>query len=216
MHSNLTELLPEGAQYSRAALSNPVPKLLLVPIYLVRHGETDWTVSRRHTGRTDLPLNPRGEEQARNLGRRLAGVNFDRVVASPMLRARQTAQLAGFGVNLEIAPGLREYDYGEFEGLTREQIEGIWPGWDLWRDGCPGGESPEAVLLRAQRLLEGLGLAADDTSVLFGHGHILRAVAAAYLGQDVGICRHLMVQVASVSVLGCEHGLPAIQSWGAA
>lgn len=185
-----------------------------MPIYLVRHGETEWTVSGRHTGRTDIPLSPRGEEQARHLRDRLASVDFDRVVVSPMLRARQTADLAGLGERAEVAPDLREYDYGDFEGWTRDQIEATWPGWELWRDGCPGGESPGAVLRRARRLLKELALGGVKDSALFGHGHILRAVAAAYLEQEVGICRHLVVPVASVSILGAEHSVPAIVSWG--
>ena len=185
-----------------------------MPIYLVRHGETEWTVSGRHTGRTDIPLSPRGEEQARHLRKRLASVNFDRVVVSPLLRARQTAELAGLGERAEVVADLREYDYGDFEGWTRDQIEASWPGWELWRDGCPGGESAEEVLARARRLLGELDLSSFRDSALFGHGHFLRAVAAAYLEQSVGICRHLVVPVASISMLGAEHSVPAIVSWG--
>lgn len=184
-----------------------------MPIYLVRHGETPWTVSGRHTGLTEVPLTADGEIQALGLGRLLAGVEFDRVVVSPRRRARRTAELAGFADRLEVTPLLAEYDYGDYEGLTSHQIQSRQPGWELWRDGCPGGESPDQVLGRAQRLLQELGLPADGTCLLFGHGHILRAVAAAYLGQGVGLCRHLMVRVASVSVLGREHGQPAIESW---
>jgi broad specificity phosphatase PhoE len=187
-----------------------------VPIYLVRHGETEWTVSGRHTGRTDIPLSPRGEEQARHLRDRLASVDFDQVVVSPLIRARQTAALAGLGQRAEVAPELREYDYGDFEGWTRDQIEASWPGWDLWRDGCPGGESPDEVLNRARRLLGELRPSGSKDVALFGHGHILRAVAAAYLGQEVGLCRHLVVPVASISILGEEHSVPAIVSWGTA
>ena len=187
-----------------------------MPIYLVRHGETEWTVSGRHTGRTDIPLSPRGEEQARHLRVRLAPVDFARVVVSPLLRARQTAALAGLGERAGVAPDLREYDYGDFEGWTRDQIEASWPGWDLWRDGCPGGESPDQVLSRARRLLGELRPSGSKDVALFGHGHILRAVAAAYLQQEVGLCRHLVVPVASISILGEEHSVPAIVSWGAA
>lgn len=187
-----------------------------MPIYLVRHGETEWTVSGRHTGRTDIPLSPRGEEQARHLRVRLAPVDFARVVVSPLLRARQTAALAGLGERAGVAPDLREYDYGDLEGWTRDQIEASWPGWDLWRDGCPGGESPDQVLGRARRLLKELKPLGSKEVALFGHGHILRAVAAAYLEQEVGLCRHLVVPVASISILGEEHSVPAIVSWGAA
>ena len=187
-----------------------------MPIYLVRHGETEWTVSGRHTGRTDIPLSLHGEEQARHLRVRLAPVDFARVVVSPLLRARQTAALAGLGERAGVAPDLREYDYGDFEGWTRDQIEASWPGWDLWRDGCPGGESPDQVLGRARRLLKELKPLGSKEVALFGHGHILRAVAAAYLEQEVGLCRHLVVPVASISILGEEHSVPAIVSWGAA
>ncbi len=184
-----------------------------MPIYLVRHGATTWTQSHRHTGTTDVPLTPSGEVQARSLRARLAHVDFARVVSSPRRRARMTADLAGFGDRLEIAPLLVEYDYGDYEGLTIEQIQAVQPGWELWRDGCPGGETPQQVLRRAHQLLAELDLPAGADSVLFGHGHILRAVAAAYLGAPIDFCRHLIVAVASISVLGEEHGIPAIASW---
>jgi broad specificity phosphatase PhoE len=173
-------------------------------------------VSGRHTGGTDIPLSPRGEEQARHLRVRLGRVDFDQIVVSPLLRARQTAALAGLEERSEVDPDLREYDYGDFEGWTRDQIEASWPGWDLWRDGCPGGESPHEVLNRARRLLAEVGPSASKDVALFGHGHILRAVAAAYLGQEISLCRHLVVPVASISILGQEHSVPAIVSWGTA
>lgn len=182
-------------------------------IYLIRHGATPWTDSHRHTGATDVDLTAEGERQALSLASRLAGVEFRRVVASPLRRARHTAELAGFGDRLEIAPLLREFDYGEYEGLTTAQIEAIDPGWDLWRDGCPGGETPQQARDRAEALLAELALPAEDDSALFGHGHILRAVTCAYLGVPIGFCRHLVLTVASVSVLGQEHGVPAIASW---
>ncbi|MHB8325130.1 MAG: histidine phosphatase family protein [Candidatus Dormibacteria bacterium] len=184
-----------------------------MPIYLVRHGETEWTKSGRHTGTTDLPLTPAGEEQAIRLRPRLAGLNFVWVVVSPRRRAIQTAELAGFKGHLEVDPRLAEYDYGQYEGLTAAEIDGRRPGWELWRDGCPGGESPDQVLARAQRLLMEWGLPPDGNSVLFGHGHVLRAVAAAYLGLPVGFCRSLILRVASISILSAEHGQPAIESW---
>ncbi len=184
-----------------------------VSIYLIRHGATAWTESRRHTGTTDVALTAEGEKQARALAGRLTGLEFARVVSSPLQRARRTAELAGFEGQIEIAPQLREYDYGEYEGLTTAEIETLQPGWELWRDGCPGGETPQQALDRAARLLAGLDLPSDGDSVLFGHGHLLRAITAAYLGVPVTCCRHLVLAVASISVLGEEHGVPAIVSW---
>lgn len=202
-----------GAQYSRGEVDRLPPKLGTVPIYLVRHGETEWTKTHRHTGATDVALSARGEEQARQLRSRLAGINFSRVVVSPKQRAIRTAELAGLADRAEVNPDLVEYDYGAFEGLTTDQIHSRRPGWELWRDGCPGGESPAAVLTRASRLLDELRLSPDEDSLLFGHGHMLRAVAAAYLGLNVGFCRHLIVGVASISILGSEHDQPAIEAW---
>jgi probable phosphoglycerate mutase len=182
-------------------------------IYLVRHGETEWAVSRRHTGRTDLALTPRGEEEARALRSRLADVEFDKVVSSPMQRAVRTAELAGYGSNLKVSPLLAEYDYGEYEGLTSEQIEVLHPGWELWRDGCPGGETPDQALARCRRQLYELELPNGGNSLLFGHGHIFRALTAAYLRQPVEFGAHLILKVASISILDQEHGQPAIDSW---
>jgi probable phosphoglycerate mutase len=184
-----------------------------VSLYLIRHGATAWTQTRRHTGRSDLDLTAEGETQARALAARLAGVDFVRVVSSPLRRARHTAELAGFGDRLEIAPLLREYDYGEYEGLTTAQIQALNPGWDLWRDGCPGGETPLQARDRAARLLADLNLPDEADSALFGHGHIFRALTSAYLGVPVEFCRHLLLGVASISILSHEHGVPAIASW---
>jgi len=182
-------------------------------IYLVRHGETDWSLHHRHTGSTDIPLNARGEEQAKELRSRLAGIRFSKVLASPMRRARETAALAGVQPTPEITSLLREFDYGEYEGVTSEEIERCRPGWDLWRDGCPGGESPQQVVDRCRRLLVELDPKPERDYALFGHGHVLRAVAAAYLGIPVDLCRHLMLQVASISILSQEHDIPAIEAW---
>jgi probable phosphoglycerate mutase len=182
-------------------------------IYLVRHGETEWAVTRRHTGLTDLALTANGEEQARGLGPRLAEIDFTRVISSPLLRAVRTAELAGFGAEVSLSPLLAEYDYGQYEGLTSEQIEALRPGWELWRDGCPGGETPAEVLARGIRQLEELDLSLGGNSLLFGHGHIFRALTAAHLKQPVEFSSHLILSVASISVLDQEHGQPAIESW---
>src|SRR5487761_340611 len=166
-------------------------------IYLIRHGETLWSLEHRHTGTSDIPLTARGEEQARLLGPRLAGVQFSRVFSSPMQRARRTAELAGLEPAAEVTPLLSEFDYGEYEGITSAEIQRTRPDWDLWRDGCPGGESPQQVLDRSRQLLTSMAARPGRNYALFGHGHVLRAVAAAYLGTPLDLCRHLMLKVAS-------------------
>ncbi len=125
----------------------------LPEVYLARHGETEWTISRKHTGRTDIPLTERGERNARSLGERLAGMSFAKALVSPLQRATRTCELAGLGQQAEVEPDLMEWDYGEYEGLTTAEIRRQRPGWDLFRDGCPGGESVEAVAARADRLI---------------------------------------------------------------
>jgi probable phosphoglycerate mutase len=182
-------------------------------IYLVRHGETEWSLMHRHTGGTDLPLTAQGESQAKGLGTRLEGVEFDRVLSSPMRRAAETAELSGVRPKAETTPLLLEFDYGEYEGITSAEIERSRPGWDLWRDGCPGGESPQQVVDRGLRLLAELEPKSDRNYALFAHGHVLRAVAVAYLGTSVGLARHLVLKVASISILSQEHGVPAIEVW---
>ena len=181
-------------------------------LYLVRHGETEWSRARRHTGRTDVPLSPVGEAEARALGEHLAGLQVDLVLSSPLARAVTTARLAGFGSRLRTTPALLEFDYGDYEGMTSAQIRAWRPGWDLFRDGCPGGETPPAVAARARRLLE--EVAADDRrTILFGHGHQLRILAACFLGLPPDAARHLFLGTASVSALGREHDWPAILLW---
>ncbi|MGH7610014.1 MAG: histidine phosphatase family protein [Candidatus Dormibacteria bacterium] len=181
-------------------------------VYLIRHGETEWSRTHRHTGRTDLPLTAEGEGQGIRLGQRLAGLEFDRVLTSPRLRARRTAELAGFPA-AEVSPLLAEFDYGDYEGLSRAEIERARPGWDLWRHGCPGGESPAQVEARARKALAELGSSTERNYLLVTHGHMLRALAAVYLGSSLELCDHLIVAVASISVLAREHGLTAIAAW---
>jgi broad specificity phosphatase PhoE len=190
-----------------------------VELYLVRHGETEWSRARRHTGRTDVPLNPVGEAEAQALGDHLRGLEADRVLSSPLSRATATARLAGFGDRLETTEALREFDYGEYEGLTSSQIRAERPGWDLFRDGCPGGETVEAAAARARPLLDqltggpGSAPAGGGRVMLFGHGHQLRILAACYLGLPPDAARHLFLGTASLSVLGVEHHWPAILLW---
>ncbi len=182
----------------------------MLELYLVRHGETEWSRARRHTGRTDLPLSPVGEAEARALGDHLRGLEAGRVLASPLTRALSTAKLAGFGDRVERTDALLEFDYGEYEGLTTREIRARRPGWDLFRDGCPGGETVAAVADRARRLLARL----DDRRVLlFGHGHQLRILAAGFLGLPPEAARHLFLGTASVSALGTEHEWPAVLLW---
>ena len=181
-------------------------------MYLVRHGETEWSRARRHTGRTDLPLSPVGEAEAKALGQHLRGLEVDRVLSSPMTRAVTTARLAGFGDRLETSDALLEFDYGDYEGLTTTQIRAARPGWDLFRDGCPGGETVEAAAARARALLADLA-ASGGRALLFSHGHQLRILAACHLGLPPGAARQLFLGTASLSVLGDEHDWPVILLW---
>jgi broad specificity phosphatase PhoE len=183
-----------------------------VELYLVRHGETEWSRARRHTGRTDLPLSPAGEAEAKALGRHLDGLAVDRVLSSPLARAAVTARLAGFGDRVEVTDALLELDYGEYEGRTTPEIRASRPGWDLFRDGCPGGETVEDAAGRARPLLAELA-AAGGRALLFSHGHQLRVLTACYLGLPPEAARHLFLGTASLSVLGVEHEWPAILLW---
>jgi probable phosphoglycerate mutase len=181
---------------------------------LVRHGETAWSLTGQHTGRTDVPLTPRGEENARQLGRRLAGSAFALVLASPLGRARRTCELAGYGDRAELCDDLLEWNYGDYEGLTSAEIRAKRPGWLLFRDGCPNGESPPEVQARLERLVARLhGLEGDG--LLFAHGHILRSLASVWLGQGLGLGARLALSPASVSVLGYDHNRdePVLKLW---
>jgi broad specificity phosphatase PhoE len=185
---------------------------MAVELYLVRHGDTEWSRARRHTGRTDLPLSPAGEAEAKALGRHLDGLAVDRVLSSPLARAAFTARLAGFGDRVEVTDALLELDYGEYEGRTTPEIRASRPGWDLFRDGCPGGETVEDAAGRARPLLAELA-AAGGRALLFSHGHQLRVLTACYLGLPPEAARHLFLGTASLSVLGVEHEWPAILLW---
>jgi broad specificity phosphatase PhoE len=183
-----------------------------VELYLVRHGETEWSRARRHTGRTDLPLSPAGEAEAAALGRHLRGLEVDRVLSSPMTRAVTTARLAGFGDSVELTDALLEFDYGEYEGQTTAEIRATRPGWDLFRDGCPGGETVEDAAGRARALLAELA-GSDGRALAFSHGHQLRILTACFLGLPPDAARHLFLGTASLSVLGVEHEWPAVLLW---
>ena len=183
-------------------------------LWLVRHGETEWVRARRHTGRTDLPLTARGEAQARALAPLLAGTRFARVLASPLQRARRTAELAGLGDAIELDPDLMELDYGEYEGRTTAEIRTARPGWDLWRDGCPGGETIADAAQRAQRVIA-RARAADGPVLLVAHSHLLRTLAACALGLPADAGRHLRLAPATVSIIGAEHEWPVVLLWNA-
>jgi len=186
----------------------------LPEIHLVRHGETAWTESRRHTGLTDIPLTERGESQARRLGEHLRGGTYAHVLTSPLQRARRTCELVGFGAVAQIDADLVEWNYGEYDGLTRAEILEQRPGWQLFRDGCPGGESVAEVGARADRVVARLR-AIDEDALLFSSGHFMRAVAARWLGLDASCGGLYVLGTATLSILGYEHDKtdPVIRLW---
>jgi probable phosphoglycerate mutase len=180
-------------------------------LWLVRHGETEWARLGRHTSRTDIPLTPNGREQAAGLSERLAGHAFALVLTSPMSRARDTAALAGFPDAIP-DPDLREWDYGDFEGRTTKQIEANHPGWLIWTGPWPGGETPEAVAVRADRVIARTQ-AANGDSLVFAHGHFLRVIAARWLGLPAAEGGIFALETATISVLGWEHDRRVIDRW---
>lgn len=188
---------------------------MTMKLCLVRHGETAWTLTGQHTGVTDLSLTPHGEIEARALVPRLERLPFTQVLVSPRLRARQTCELAGLGSANPVENDLAEWDYGRYEGLRSSDIRNERPGWNIWRDGCPGGESPAAVSARADRLIERLD-AMHGTVVLFSHGQFSAALAARWIGLAVVEGQHFPLRTASVSVLGNDPHHPdrrTIELW---
>ena len=181
-------------------------------VWLVRHAETEWSRDRRHTGRTDIPLLPEGRERARELATRLAGVEFDTVLTSPLKRAEETCVLAGLGERMQRRDGLLEWDYGDYEGVTTPDIRAGRPGWYLWTDGCPNGESPEQVQQRVDGVIEEV-LAADGRVALFAHGHVLRALTARWLEMPVAAGGRLALSTAAVCVLGFEREVRVMWRW---
>lgn len=183
-------------------------------VYLARHGETPWTITGQHTGRTDLPLTERGESNARRLGERLSGLTFGKVFTSPLQRAKRTCELAGFGSVAQIDSDLVEWDYGDYEGRLTSDILKERPDWQLFRDGCPGGESPQQVAARADRVVARVRAVAADV-LLFSSGHFLRVLATRWIGIETINARSLMLGTASLSSLSYENSLihPAIQFW---
>ena len=183
-------------------------------IYLARHGETAWSLSGQHTGRTDLPLTEGGESNARALGVRLRGLVFAKIFTSPSQRAVRTCELAGFRAVAEIDRDLLEWNYGAYEGRLTADIHRERPDWQLFRDGCPGGESPNEVSARADRVVKRVRAVEGDV-LLFSSGHFLRVLAARWLGLDAALGRYFLLSTASLSALGYEHNLsqPVIRLW---
>ena len=186
----------------------------LPTITLARHGDTAWSLSGQHTGLTDLPLNEQGERNAKRLGERLRGQHFVKVFTSPLQRAARTCELAGFGGAAEVEGDLVEWNYGEYEGRTTVDIHKERPGWFLFDDGCPGGESPAQIGARADRVVNRLRTVAGDVLV-FSSGHILRVLTARWLGLPPGAARYFLLGTASLSILSYEHGPsePTIKLW---
>jgi broad specificity phosphatase PhoE len=184
-------------------------------VYIARHGETAWTITGQHTGLTDLPLTPQGERNARALAARLAGMTFGKVFTSPLQRARKTCALAGFGSVAEVDNELVEWNYGEYEGLRSAEIRAKRPDWQLFRDGCPGGESPSDVCARSENVIARIR-AVNDNVLIFSSGHFIRVLAARWIGLEPSInSMSFLLSTASVSVVGYESSLaqPVIRLW---
>jgi len=183
-------------------------------VWLVRHAETEWSRSGRHTGRTDVPLTEAGRARAQALAGPLGAHDFALVIASPLSRARETARLAGLGDEPEIREDLLEWDYGDYEGITTPEIREGRPGWYLWRDGVPNGETPAEVAARCDRVIEEV-LAVDGDVALVAHGHILRALGARWIEEPVAFGGRLFLSTGSLSVLGFEREVRVLRSWNA-
>jgi broad specificity phosphatase PhoE len=191
-------------------MSEPLPV-----IYVARHGETAWSLSGQHTGVTDLTLTERGERNARRLGERLKGLSFVKVFTSPLQRAARTCELAGFGAGAEVDRDLLEWNYGEYEGRRTAEILAERPDWQLFRDGCPGGESPDQIGARADRVVSRLRAIRGDV-LLFSSGHFLRVLAARWLGLEPAAGRYFLLSTASLGMLAYEHNNltePVIRLW---
>jgi len=180
--------------------------------FLIRHGETDWSLSGQHTGTTDIPLTENGRTLPRHLAPILAKVTFARIFTSPLQRARETCDLAGLGERAEIDQDLLEWNYGDYEGLTPQQIQAKAPGWLLFRDGCPGGESPEDVGRRVDAVIERVR-AVEGHVALFAHGHVFRVFGARWISLPATAGCHFLLHTATLCVLSYYRGIPAIKRW---
>ena len=183
-------------------------------VYVIRHGETEWSLSGQHTGVTDIPLTENGRAVARRLGPILAEQSFTLVLSSPLSRARETCELAGLGARATLEPGLKEWNYGEYEGLTPKQIHAKAPGWMIFRDGCPGGETPEQVGARVDRVIARVRAAPGDVA-LFAHGHVFRVLVARWIGLPPAAGQHFLLDTATLNVLGYYRDSPAVKIWNA-
>lgn len=184
-------------------------------IYLIRHGDTEWSLSGKHTGVSDIPLTEHGREQARLLRQELVTRNFQLVLTSPLRRARETCELAGLGARAEVDPDLMEWNYGAYEGLTSGEIHVHRPGWTIFNDGGgPGGETPEQVAVRVDRVIAKVR-ALSGAAALFAHGHVLRVLAARWLGLAPSAGAHFLLDTATLSVLSSHDGVAALQRWNA-
>ena len=184
-------------------------------IFLIRHGETEWALSGRHTGRTDVPLTENGERAAAQLREPLHRAAFSHILTSPRLRARRTCELAGFGDVARVEPDLQEWDYGSYEGLTKTEIRARQPAWNIYQDGCPEGESAEQISRRADRVVAHLRTL-QGTVAIFSHGHFLRVLAVRWIGFPLSAAQHLALDTASLSILGYETReeiFPVISRW---
>lgn len=201
-------------ELARTPATTPSPS-----VYLVRHAETEWSRNGRHTGSTDLPITEAGRRSLTPLRERLDAIEFEHVLASPLLRARQTSEELGYGRRMQLRAELAEWRYGKYEGLTPDQIQQCAPGWDLWTQGAPGGETPEDVSARIDRIVRILDAPPDqatESTLVIAHGHCLRALAARWLGLPIATGKHLRLNTGTVSLLGWHRGLRVLQHWNAA
>lgn len=183
-------------------------------VVLIRHGETEWSRSGQHTGSTDIPLTEAGRQAAKRLRPELDTMEFSLVLSSPLHRALETCELAGLGNRMRIDPNLCEWDYGKYEGLTPAQIHRTAPGWLVFNDGCPGGESPEQIAQRVDRVIQGVREHGGRVA-LFAHGHVLRVFAACWIGLPPSAGSHFLLDTSTLSILSYYRGLPAIRCWNA-
>jgi broad specificity phosphatase PhoE len=186
-----------------------------VKVFAIRHGETEWSLNGRHTGTTDLPLTDNGRRLAERMRPALMKTSFALVLVSPMRRARETCDLAGLGADAVVERDLMEWNYGAYEGLTSDEIKERSPGWMIFRDGCPDGETPEEVGARTDRVIA-RARAAEGNVALFAHGHVLRVLAARWIGFSAAAGQHFLLDTGTLSVLGDYQGSPAVETWNGA
>ena len=213
----MTEADPRsGPRFGASAFAGTVPASAGRRVLVVRHGETAWSRAGRHTGRTDLPLEPEGRLQAQALGPAIAGEGLvlSEILTSPLARARETCRLAGLSAGAIVVDDLAEWDYGACEGRTRAEIQEQWPGWNLWRDGCPNGEVLADVARRAERVIARVRASQGDVAV-FAHGHLLRVLAACWVGAPPELGARLVLGPARLSLLGYDRDAAAILRWNA-